>query len=333
MKLHKFISFVNEEIDVEKLKSRELQKLRLIPLDNFSSRYAISNIIESEIRVSEFDFDRTIESLMKLDLDKTKTRNRFRFNDYYQRFYKSRIRGFGFEGLIAGLLGYEISDSLISPYDIYSDDTKISCKIVRDTSESVVLKGVNDSLSSYIQNYDGDPKNKKILKSILGKPNPISFLLAKKNIDQTNIAEDLVDNLLTDVDGMLVGVPKEDFEIELFYFDKSKLKNIILTPGMTIQPKTKGASQIRFSSRIFKLTDPDVKPLKGKISFPKISEEEYETFLLGDENTKRVLKYLNRFGSKYGVRRLGDNIPQDIISDLSKNDTFLSDIKRYTKLN
>lgn len=328
MKLHNFITFINEEVDVEKIKSRELQKLRLIPLDNFSSRYAINYIMKSEIRDRGFDFDRTIESLLNLDLSETKTRNRFRFNDYYSRFYTSRIRGFGFEGLIAGFLDFEISESMSSPYDIYSDDTKISCKTVRDTNESVVLKGVNDSLSSYISKYNGDEKNKKILKSILGKPNPIEFLLAKTNKDIKNIAEDLVDNLLEEIDGMLVGVPRADFKIELYYFDRAKLKNIILTPGLTIQPKTKGASQIRFSSRIFKLTKSDLKPLIGSIKFPKISPEEYESFLLGNEDTKKVLKYLNKFGQKYGVSRLGDNIPQDIISDLSKNDKFLPDIKR-----
>jgi hypothetical protein len=127
MRISNFDSYVNEKLDIEKIKSRELQKLRLIPLDNLSSSVAISNIIESEINVQKFDFKRDITSLMTLDLSKTKTRNRFRFNDYYSRFYKSRIRGFGFEGLIAGLLGYQISDSLSSPYDVYSKNIKISC--------------------------------------------------------------------------------------------------------------------------------------------------------------------------------------------------------------
>jgi hypothetical protein len=330
MRISNFDSYVNEKLDIEKIKSRELQKLRLIPLDNLSSSVAISNIIESEINVQKFDFKRDITSLMTLDLSKTKTRNRFRFNDYYSRFYKSRIRGFGFEGLIAGLLGYQISDSLSSPYDVYSKNIKISCKVVKDTSESVVLKGVNDSISEYIRNYRGSSANKKLLKTIEGTSNPIAMLLSSDNTDNINIAEDLIDNLLKDIDGMLVGVPKEDYAIDIYYFDKSRLKNILLIPGMTIQPKTRGASQIRFSSRIFKLQDPDVAPMVGQIKFPKISEDEYESFLVGNSDTRKVLRYLNRFGSMYGVMRLGDNIPQDIISDLSRNPKFVQDMENFT---
>jgi 3-dehydroquinate dehydratase len=329
MKIHNFLTYINEKVDIEKVKARELQKLRLIPLDNLSSREAISNIIESEIKVQNFDFKRDIYSLMNLDLSKTKTRNRFRFNDYYSRFYTSRIRGFGFEGLVSGLLGYQISSSLSSPYDIYSKDIKISCKTVKDINESVVLKGVNDSISEYINKYNGSNKNKKLLEMIQGTSNPIAILLNSDNVDRMNIAEDLIDNLLKDVDGMLVGIPKEDYIIDLYYFDKSKLKSILLEKGMTIQPKTRGSSQIRFSSRIFKLVDPNVAPIKGHIKFPKISEEEYESFLVGNSDTRRVLRYLNKFGSKYGVMRLGDNIPQDIIADLSRNNRFIQDMKNF----
>jgi len=327
--VNSFSNFLKESLDLEKIKSRELQKLRLIPLDNLSASNAISNIIFSEINQNNFDYQMDIVSMMSLDLNDTKIRNRYRFNDYYKRFYISRSRGFHFEGLVAGLLGGEISDTLDSPYDIITKEGKISCKVVRNLNEAVVLKGISYSLNSYIKNYYGSEKNKLILKELLNKPNPINYLFSSNNNDLKNIAEDLIDSLLNDIDGVLIGVPLEDFELFLYYFDKNKLKNILLTPDMTVEPKTKGSKQIRFSSKIFELTDSDKSPLRGKIKFPKISDEEYSKFLLGDDDTKRVLKYLNRFGEKYGVEKFGDNIPQDLIFDLSKNKRFFKDIEKF----
>lgn len=325
----KFSQFINERFSLERIKARELQKLRLIPLDNLSASVAISNIIKSEIRREKFNFDRTIVGMMNLDLSKTKIRNRFRFNDYYKRFFESRSRGFHFEGLIAGLLGGNVSESLDTPYDVISEEGKISCKVVRDKSESVVLKGVNYSLSKYIKEYTGSKENLALLKQLLNEPNPISYLLSIKNDDLVNIAEDLIDELLNNIDGLLIGVPKKDFEIELFYFDKNKIKLILLTPGMTINPKTKGSKQIRFSTKIFKLTDIDKKAIQGSIKFPFISDKEYADFLLGNKETKKVLRYLNTFGDRYGVDRLGANIPQDLVVDLSKNPQFFSDMETF----
>ena len=172
--INNFSNFLKESLELERIKSRELQKLRLIPLDNLSASSAISNIIFSEIKRQKFDYEMNHVSLMSLDLNKTKIRNRFRFNDYYKRFYKSRSRGFHFEGLISGLLGGEVSESLDSPYDVITKEGKISCKVVRDLSESVVLKGVSYSLNKYIENYSGSVENKAKLTQLLNESNPLA---------------------------------------------------------------------------------------------------------------------------------------------------------------
>ena len=324
----------NEETNMglKQTMEKELQKIRLIPLDMESANVAINNIITAEIERGNLNFDRTINGLMTLDLNTISERSRFRFNNYYSRFYRSRVRGFEFEGLISGLLGGTISEGLNTPYDIITPQSeKISCKIIRDLNESVVLKGVNYSLGEYINNYTGSDENKKELILMSNTPNPISYLINSTNQDFKNIAEDLIDYLLKDVDGMLLGIPQEDFKIVLFYYDKEKLKNIIKTPGMTVNPKTKGSKQIRFSTKVLKLTDSDTAPTKGSIKFPIISDEEYTSFLLGDEKTKEILDLFNQLGSQYGVNKLGDNIPQDIINKLSKNDRFKMDIQQVLK--
>jgi len=70
--------------------------------------------------------------------------------------------------------------------------------------------------------------------------------------------EDLIDYILKEIDGVIIGIPKMEYEIDIYYFEKSKIKNLLLIPGMTIKPKTKGASQIRLSSKVFNLIDKDL---------------------------------------------------------------------------
>jgi Fe-Mn family superoxide dismutase len=320
------------EPDIKRAMNRELQKIRLIPLDAEAAEVAINNIITTEIDERGLKFDRSIVNLMSLDLNNTSERTRFRFNNYYQRFIRSRSRGLDFEALISGLLGGNISSGLNTPYDIItSDNLKISCKIVRDTSESPVLKGVKASLSNYINSYTGSDENKNLLQSIESEPNVIAKLINSENQDMRNVAEDLISYLLVDIDGMLLGVPKNDYEISLYYYDKNALKNILKLPGMTTAPKSKGSQQIRFSTKILKLTNSEVTPLRGSIKFPDITMEEYSKFLLGDDKTKEVLDLFNNLGQKYGVGKLGDNIPQDVIKNLSRNERFKIDMRRILK--
>jgi hypothetical protein len=328
---HLKIILENEDLNMnlKNTMDKELQKIRLIPLDMESANIAINNIITSEVERGNLNFNRTIGGLMNLDLNQISERSRFRFNNYYERFFKSRARGFDFEGLISGLLGGTISVNIDSAYDIITQQgEKISCKVVRDLKESVVLKGVNYSLGEYIKNYTGNEENRQELIRMSNTPNPIDYLTNSDNQDFRNIAEDLIDYLLNDVDGMLLGIPQKDFRIVLFYFDKEKLKNILKIPGMTIKPKTKGSKQIRFSTKILNVTDPGMSPQKGQIKFPTISYEEYTSFLLGDEKTKEILNLFNKLGSQYGVEKLGDNIPQDIINKLSKNEKFKVDLSQ-----
>jgi hypothetical protein len=324
----------NEETqnDLKKVMTRELQKIRLIPLDGESASVAVNNIITTETEHRGLDFNRTIQGLMTLDLGKTSERTRFRFNNYYQRFMASRSRGLEFEGLIAGLLGGELSGGLNTPYDIITPEgLRISCKIIRNSGENIVLKGVSYSLNEYITNYKGSEENKRQLIQMAETPNPISYLMNSENQDFKNIAEDLIDYLLRDIDGLLIGIPKTDYEISLYYYDKNKVKNILQIPNITVKPKTKGAKQIRFSTQILKLKDEQYSPMVGGIKFPEISQEEYSSFLLGDEKTKEILNALNTWGQKYGIYNFGGNIPQDIIQKLASNQRFQFDMKKILK--
>ena len=318
----------NEETgeDIKKLMSRELQKIRLIPLDSEAANGAINNIIMAEIQRGSLNFNRTIEGLMTLDLSNISERSKFRFENYFKRFVRSRTRGYDFEALVSGLLGGQLATSLNSPYDVFTvNGDKISCKIVRNTSEKINLKSIKKSVNIYISNYNGSPENKEELIKLSQASNFIELILRHENQDIRNCAEDILNKLLEEITGMLVGIPLEsENKIKLFYFDRNKLIQLSKIPEMLLAPKTKGSQTITFSPKIL-----NYKPtMTGQIQFPVLSQEEYVSFLSSTPETTKIVDLMNSFGFKYGANKLGDNIPQDIIKQLSKSEKFKLDLSR-----
>ena len=317
-------SILNEMSDKEldRLMARELQKIRLIPLDMFAAKEAISNIITAEISRGTINFNRQITGLMSLDLSTVTLRNKFRFDNYYRRFVNSRSRGFDFEGLIAGLLDAEISESKISPYDIITTDGSLqSLKTLNSLSESPVLKSIKTNFKYYLENFQGDDEYRRELEAIITQDNPLRFLVDSSDPIFLDIAKDILTNALSEIDGMLVGIPMKDQRIKMFYFSKEKLIELGLQSGMIMAPKSKGAMQIRFSSKIFK--DPTI---SGELLFPDLTKKDYENFLIGDDNTTRTIQTLDAFGRKYGINGLGRQLPQDIVMDLAKSESFITDM-------
>lgn len=308
--------------ELDRLMARELQKIRLIPLDMFAAKEAISNIMDAEIKRGNINFNRQITGLMSLDLSNVTIRNKFRFDNYYRRFYKSRSRGFDFEGLIAGLLDAEISENKNSPYDIVTTDGGLqSLKTLNSLSESPVLKSMKTNFKYYLENFKGDKEYKKELISIFTQDNPLRYLVDSLDPVFLDIARDILTNALAEIDGMLVGIPMSDQRIKMFYFSKEKLIELGLQSGMIMAPKSKGAMQIRFSSKIFK--DPTI---SGELLFPDLTKKDYEEFLIGDDTTTRTIQTLDDLGMKYGVKGLGAQLPQDVVMDLAKSDAFITDM-------
>ena len=322
-------SILNEMSDKEldRLMARELQKIRLIPLDMFAAKEAISNIIMAEVSRKNLNFQRNVTGLMSLNLNTVSIRNKFRFDNYYRRFIKSRSRGFDFEGLIAGLLDAEISESKTSPFDIITTDmSHLSLKSLNDFSQAPVLKSLKTSYRKYYEEFEGDEEYKKELASIIQSENPIKYLVDSGEPEFLNIAKDILEKSLAEIDGMLIGIPLSDHVIKMLYYSKQKLIDLALTPDMITAPKTKGAMQIRFSTKILK--DPTI---SGEIVFPNLTKKDYEDFLIGNETTTNTIQLLDKLGNKYGVSRLGNQLPQDIVMDLAKSQEFITDMNFILK--
>ena len=183
------------------------------------------------------------------------------------------------------------------------------------------MKSIKTNFKYYLENFQGDDEYRRELESIIKQDNPLRFLVDSSDPIFLDIAKDILTNALSEIDGMLVGIPMKDQRIKMFYFSKEKLIELGLQAGMIMAPKSKGAMQIRFSSKIFK--DPTI---SGELLFPDLTKKDYENFLIGDDNTTRTIQTLDAFGRKYGINGLGSQLPQDVVMDLAKSESFITDM-------
>lgn len=323
----------SNQIDVAKLKAKELQKLRLINLDMHAAREAIYNIMKSESEEKgKIHYNFTIEEFMSLDLNEENisVRNKFRFHDYFERFFHSRHRGYDFEGMVAGFIDAEISTRLDTPFDITknSDGKKYSCKTLAKESEQLVLKGVGKNLNEFINNKiaigeitDDDGYE------ITEDKNPLKYMIQN---DFDYLVEEFLDMTMEGLDYVIVGVPKKDnLMIRLYLFGKETIKSFILYPqqygknNFLSETKSPGQKQLRLSSAIFKHADE-----VGQIIFPKLNDDDYKEFLSPNEEGVKVINLLDKFGEKYGVKKMGQTLPQDMVKDLADNKNFVLDLNK-----
>lgn len=340
-------SFVNSVVsslsesrtqDLGRLKAKELQKIRLINLDMRAAKEAIYNIMKSESEEKgNVHYDFTIESFMSLDLntEKISTRNKYRFHDYFERFYSSRHRGYDFEGMVAGFIDAEISKRSDTPYDITknSDGKKYSCKTLKSESENLVLKGVGKNLKSFInEKFRLGELTEDDVYEITEDKNPLKFMIIN---DFEYLVEEFLDLTLSGLDYVIVGVPKKESSlIRLYLYGKETIKSFILYPNQfgkdsfLSETKSPGQKQLRLSSAIFKHADE-----VGQIMFPKLTDKDYEKFLTPTKKGVDAIGLLDKFGEKYGVKKMGQTLPQDMVKDFANNKNFILDLQKILSQN
>ncbi len=115
----------------------------------------------------------------------------------------------------------------------------------------------------------------------------------------------------------------------MYLYGKETIKSFVLYPeqygkkSFLVESKTAGQKQLRFSTAIFKNADE-----VGQIIFPKMSDKDYESFLTPDEKGNETINLLDKFGEKYGVKKMGQTLPQDMVKDLANNKNFILDLTK-----
>ena len=66
--------------------------------------------------------------------------------------------------------------------------------------------------------------------------------------------------------------------------------------------------------------------------FPKMSDKDYESFLTPNKKGNETINLLDKFGEKYGVKKMGQTLPQDMVKDLANNKNFILDLSKILSI-
>ena len=295
--------------DFAKLKGTTLHKIGGIPIDKHETPYIINDILTSE-ELNPYIFPNSI------DLTALSTRNKIRFDTYWDTFHKARRYGRGdmWEGLFAGLFGGALPDSgsddeeeYVTPRAdvILEDGRRISLKFLNGPSESPVLGNLGTAYDMAIAIPDLLPPDYEDAS--------VTEIFQTNDPDLIDFKVTLLRYAFEDVDEWAFAYPEEK-KLIVKYIDTDNLTSkIVDNPQLINKPKSKGnRNQLRISSVM-------VSGFEGMdIIFPSVSQEEYDKFLSGTPKEQVVSKIFGKYI---------DRMDPDTITYIRKNPSTI--IKKF----
>jgi len=219
--------------------------------------------------------------------------DKLRFDDYFDSLLTSKdIRGFNFEGLVAGLFNGKIQPHGSRSDVVLETGERCSIKFLDNKSESPVLGSIYNSIkyNSNIISRIGDRR--------------IFDVFYDMNDEEEDLRNDIFDLSFNGVDLFLIAYPdNKSMNIIMHVIDFQKMKDMV-TNGLVTAPKNKpGKWQLRLSTS-YKSTN------FIKIKIPRMSELELDQ--LWDRGSREWSKKI--FGSGIS-KRLRTDVIEDIIDN------------------
>jgi len=295
--------------DFAKLKGTTLHKIGGIPIDKQETPYVINDILTSE-ELNPYPFPNSI------DLTTLSTRNKIRFDTYWDTFHKARKYGRGdmWEGLFAGLFGGVLVDSgsddeeeYVTPRAdvILEDGRRISLKFLNGPSESPVLGNLGTAYEMAIAIPDLLPPDYEDAS--------VTEIFQTNDPDLIDFKVTLLSYAFEDVDEWAFAYPEEKKLIVKYINTDNLTEKIVDNPQLINKPKSKGnRNQLRISSVM-------VSGFEGvDIIFPSVSQEEYDKFLGGTPREQVVSKVFGKYM---------DRMDPDTVTYIRKNPSTI--IKKF----
>ena len=323
----------NNDIDWSKL-NREQKKGKLlhlyssIPIQKEKAQIVIKSIVKDSgnnfnihdkgtITPWKFGKNRIVKKKNKSKEEELKLHDKLRFNDYFNSLLVSKdIRGFNFEGLIAGLFNGWVQPAGSRADVILETGERCSVKFIDSKGEAPVLASLKSIMNDDILNRIGNRRIFDVFKTI-----------SKKEED---LRSKIFDMAFGDIDLFLIGYPDEQNEpsyIILHIVSNKEMKDAVCG-GLVNAPKTSSNKwQLRISSSAYKTDDPI------KIEIPKISDEDLDN--LWDIGSREWSKEI--FGNSIS-RRMRSDVIDDVmdnkeeIADNLEKDIQMSRIKKDENL-
>jgi len=295
--------------DFAKLKGTTLHKIGGIPIDKQETPYVINDILTSE-ELNPYTFPNSV------DLTTLSTRNKIRFDTYWDTFHKARKYGRGdmWEGLFAGLFGGVLPDSgsddeeeYVTPRAdvILEDGRRLSLKFLNGPSESPVLGNLGTAYEMAIAIPDLLPPDYQDAS--------VTEIFQTNDPDLIDFKVTLLRYAFEDVDEWAFAYPEEKKLIVKYINTDNLTEKIVDNPQLINKPKSKGnRNQLRISSVM-------VSGFEGiGIIFPSVSQEEYDKFLMGTPREQVVSKIFGKYV---------DRMDPDTITYIRKNPSTI--IKKF----
>lgn len=284
-----------DSMTIEEKKSKLFSIYPPIPIEKRKAAYVIKKIRWAEGQPESKLGDDTINFPDKRLIDKV------RWNEYLTTLCSSKeIRGHNFEGFVAGLYGGEFTEPGDRP-DLKINGKMVSVKSLNDSSESVVLGSVFDSLTKEQKDRIEDNRNRSIFQVFFERKDSEADL--RREIWEAGFLG------VNNVDYFLIAFFNEsNSTIHLHTISNDAMFRFINSPGKKlVTPKRKSEFyQLRISA-----TYKDIKDQKKiVIKIPQITKEDLDQ--IWNITARNWAKYV--FGKNISKKMRTDTI-EGIIDD------------------
>lgn len=291
--------FESEKVDLDWSKlNREQKKGKLLHL--YSSipvqKEKAEKVIKAIVRSSGSHFNIEERGIIKpwYIKDKNNLHDKLRFHDYFNSLLNSKdIRGFNFEGLIAGLFNGRVQPHGSRSDVILNNGKRCSIKFIDSSSESPVLGSIYNSLKNREDIIDeiGDRRIYDVFNTI--------------NTEDESLRNEIFDLAFNDVDLFLIAYPdSKKTKIIMHVVTFEQMKDSV-TNGLVNAPKNKpGKWQLRISPSAYK----SYKEIEIRI--PYVSNNELD--LLWNKGTR---KWSNKVFGPSISKRMRTDVIEDVIDN------------------
>ena len=307
--IQKLLKEVEDELEQEL--SMVMPNVAPIPKTKKQSAHVVSKIIEK-------DFGKPFTPFESIDLNARFTRpiDKIRFFEYYKTFLSEKeSRGFGFEGMIAGLYGGDVIEGKNKDDVQFPGGKYYSIKLVGNNEERYDTGSVREGFEAVkriMDSHEVDISKFKVPADLFESNVPDYQKYKKLVLDISFVPASSRGNI--NALSWIFAVANSNFTIDGYVLSNEQVKNLLLDPKNVLKGKTPNSLGLRNSS-VREVGD------SFTIKFPQMNENDLKKFrYMADRGlqTDKIAELFGEYKSK---------IRYDVLDYIQKNpDKFLGKI-------
>jgi len=310
---HKKMTLMLERVEseLEQELSMIMPNVAPIPKTKKQSAIVVSKIIEK-------DFGKSFVPFESIDLESKLIRpiDKIRFFEYYKTFLSEKeSRGFGFEGMIAGLYGGDVIEGKNKEDVKFPDGKFYSIKLVGNDEERYDTGSVREgfeAVRSIMDSHEVNITPFKVPADLFESDDENLLKYKRLTLDISFVPASSRGNI--NALGWIFAIANPNFEIEGYILTNQQVKELLMNPTNVLRGKTQNSLGLRNSS-IRSVGEQFI------IKFPQMNESELKKFRYVSDRGLQTDKIAELFGE------YKQKIRHDVLDYISKNpDKFLGKV-------